>query len=94
MHTKDLAYPLLATALLLLIPLVGNSFVEGWDWDQADFIIMGGLIFGFSFAYLLLSKLANTTASRVAIGGAMLFVFLLIWAELAVGVFGTPWAGS
>lgn len=94
MHTKDIAYPLLGTALLLLIPLAGNSLIEGWDWDQTDFLIMGVLIFGFGLAYMLLSKLAATAFSRLMIGGALLFVFLLIWAELAVGIFGTPWAGS
>jgi hypothetical protein len=31
---------------------------------------------------------------RIAICITILVVFLLIWAELAVGIFGTPFAGS
>jgi len=31
---------------------------------------------------------------RILIIGAIVVLFLLIWAELAVGIFGTPFAGS
>lgn len=32
--------------------------------------------------------------NRLALIAIILIVFLLIWAELAVGIFGTPFAGS
>jgi hypothetical protein len=31
---------------------------------------------------------------RILIIGLILILFLLVWAELAVGIFGTPFAGS
>jgi len=31
---------------------------------------------------------------RIIIGIVIAAVLLLIWIELAVGIFGTPWAGS
>ena len=31
---------------------------------------------------------------RIILCLAILFVLLLVWAELAVGIFGTPFAGS
>jgi len=34
------------------------------------------------------------TRRTVLIVGAIVAVLFLVWAELAVGVFGTPWAGS
>lgn len=32
--------------------------------------------------------------NSILIYGAVVIAFLLIWAELAVGIFGTPFAGS
>ena len=31
---------------------------------------------------------------RLAVLAAVVLAFALVWVELAVGVFGTPWAGS
>ena len=42
---------------------------------------------------LVLRKVTKTK-HRIALSMAIVLIFLLIWAELAVGVFGTPFAGS
>ena len=34
------------------------------------------------------------TKQRILIVGVVLLAFFLVWAELAVGIFGTPFAGS
>ena len=36
----------------------------------------------------------KSTKHRILIGGVLLLTLLLIWAELAVGLFGTRFAGS
>jgi hypothetical protein len=79
----------IATAIILLIPLLGR-----WDWTAGDFVIMGVLLFGAGLIYELVTRSITKTKHRVAVGLAILFVFLLIWAELAVGIFGSPIAGS
>lgn len=88
MKTKSIIRIALATACILLIPLLGQ-----WPWTLSDFIIMGSLIFGTGLAYELIAKKV-AKKHRVAAAAALLVVFLLIWAELAVGLFGTPFAGS
>lgn len=78
----------IGTAAILLIPLLGR-----WPWTLSDFIIMGILIFGTGLAYELIVKKVGKK-HRVVIALVLLATFLLIWAELAVGLFGTPFAGS
>jgi ABC-type dipeptide/oligopeptide/nickel transport system permease component len=78
----------LGTAVILLIPLMAR-----WPWTLGDFVIMGVLISGTGLAYKLLTKTANKNY-RLTVGIVLLMVFLLVWAELAVGIFGTPFAGS
>lgn len=35
----------LIVATLLVIPLLGNQFVEGWNWSPSDFVVMGAIVF-------------------------------------------------
>lgn len=78
----------LGTAALLMIPLLLR-----WPWTLSDFVIMGVLIFGTGLTYeLITSKLGKK--HRVIVAIALLIAFLLVWAELAVGLFGTPFAGN
>jgi hypothetical protein len=86
---KHIGYAALVTIALLLIPLIGN-----WPWTLSDFVIMGILIFGTRIVISLVVRFAKTTKARVIISGIVIFLFLLTWAELAVGIFGTPFAGN
>ncbi len=84
----------LATAFILVLVSLVNQFSEEVDWRAGDFIVMGVLLFSSGLAHELLAKKLSTTAYRVAVAVAIGIVFPLIWAELAVGIFGTPFAGS
>ncbi|BDB54301.1 hypothetical protein GENT5_06060 [Flavobacterium ammoniigenes] len=80
--------------LLLLIPLIGMLFSNEVNWSFFDFIIMGILILVMSFGIKLVLKTTPKRMYRILIIGIILILFLLVWAELAVGVFETPFAGS
>lgn len=80
--------------LLLLIPLIGILFSNEVNWSFFDFIIMGILILVMSFGIKLVLKTTPKRMYRILIIGIILILFLLVWAELAVGVFETPFAGS
>ena len=79
---------------LLLIPLFGNIFSNQVNWSLFDFIIMGLLLgmLGIIIHYIL-EKVRDKTFRIVPII-FVLIIFLMIWAELAVGGFGSPIAGS
>jgi hypothetical protein len=79
---------------LLLIPLVAMQFNTGVDWDETDFIVAGVLLLGTGLLIELVLRKVKKTSYRIIVCGAILLVLFLIWAELAVGVFGTPFAGS
>ena len=94
MKNTRLTFILGTILVLLLIPLVAMQFSDEVDWDLFDFTIMGILLLitGLSIEFVLRSF--RRIQERVLISGAILFVFFLVWAELAVGIFGSPWAGS
>ena len=73
-------------SLLLCIPLIGNIFVDGFSWSFFDFIIMGSLILLFSSGINLVLLRQKSIQYRVTVIGVLVLIFLIIWAELAVGI--------
>lgn len=94
MKNKRLMIIMSSVAILLTIPLIAMQFTNEVDWDISDFIIMGILLTGTGLLCELVLRNAKSLTHRLMICGVILFLFFLVWAELAVGVFGTPFAGS
>lgn len=86
---KFTLYPAIATAGLLLIPLIAMQFSDEVVWTLSDFIFAGVLIFGTGFTYKLISGRSENTAFRVAFAFALSTGFFLIWSNLAVGLIGS-----
>ena len=78
----------------LVLTLLGSGIDgDGWHWTLSDFIIMGTLMFIIGLA-LDFTVRKVTKKYRVIACIIIVIIFLLIWAELAVGIFGSPFAGS
>lgn len=94
MKYKRLNIILITIALLLLIPLIAMQFTDEVNWSVFDFVIAGTLLFGTGVLCELALRKIKSFKYRLAILTCILLVLLAIWAELAVGIFGTPFAGS
>lgn len=79
---------------LLAIPFTAMQFSSEVNWSFFDFLVVGGLLLVLGFAIDLAIRKTKTINKRYLAITAIVVLFLLIWAELAVGVFGTPLAGS
>jgi hypothetical protein len=89
MKKKDWLIVVLAPFPVLLIALMGNMFVEGWNWNPGSFVFAWVVIAGATLVYKLLatSKAANLTY-RLAAGLAVLAGFLVFWMTAAVQIIG------
>lgn len=85
---------MLFVVFLLLIPLIAMQFTDEVDWGLADFIIMGILLVGTGLICELIMRKVKKMDYRIGIILLLLVGLFLIWAELSVGIFGTPFAGS
>lgn len=94
MNNKKLLTILTAIAVLLLIPFVAMQFTNDVDWKILDFVIMGLLLLGTGLLCEFVVRKVRSVKTRIILCGAGLLVFFLVWAELAVGILGTPFAGS
>lgn len=84
----------LTLAILLLIPLIATQFTDEVNWSVADFVVAGALLLGTGVLCELVMRKIKKLKHRIIIIAGILTALLLIWLELAVGIFGTPFAGS
>lgn len=84
----------IGVAAILLIPFASMQLsLGGFDWNAFDFIVAGVLLAGSGLVLdVLLTSKKNS--QQLVIGLAILGFIALVWIELAVGLFGTPFAGS
>ncbi len=94
MKNKRLIIILAVTGILLLIPFTAMQFTDEVAWSGFDFLVMGVLLIGTGLLCELVLRKVTKTNHRILLCMAVVGVFLLVWAELAVGIFGTPFAGS
>lgn len=94
MKNKRLIILLTTAAGLLSIPFIAMQFTSEVNWKGSDFMLMGTLLTGMVFLVELVLRKVKGIRNRIVICGSILLIFLLIWAELAVGIFNTPFAGS
>jgi hypothetical protein len=62
------------------------------NWDETDFIVAGAIVAITVTLLLLAGRLSGR--NRWLAMAAIIVVVLVVWAELAVGIFGTPFAGN
>jgi hypothetical protein len=93
MKTDTTAYRsarvVLATALILTLPLLAMQFTDQVAWSLADFVVAGALLAGTGLTYVLATRKAGNLAYRAAVGVALAAALLLVWINLAVGIIGT-----
>lgn len=79
---------------LLLVPLVASLVTDEVAWSLADYAVMGALLTATALGAEWLTRRVAERAARLLGLAGLAVAFLLAWAELAVGIFGSPLAGS
>jgi dipeptide/tripeptide permease len=85
---------LISSTVILTIPILGKLYTDDFQWALPDFIIGAMLLYGTSFMIDVIMRKVQKKSHRIALSGLILLVLLCIWAELAVGLIGTPFAGN
>lgn len=85
---------LIGSGALLLVPFIGSQFSQEVQWSGFDYMVAAILLGGTSFVLDFVLAKAKNKQTRWAWGILVLLALVLVWAELAVGVFGSPLAGS
>ena len=91
---KTILILLSIVTLLLLIPFISMLFTNEVNWSVMDFVMAGMLLFGTSLVIEFVLRKVKSTKHRILLSGIILLLLFLLWAELAVGIFGSSIAGN
>ncbi|MEZ4937415.1 MAG: hypothetical protein R2799_07460 [Crocinitomicaceae bacterium] len=91
---KRLAYIIITVTVVLLIPAVAMQFSNEVNWTTKDFIMAGIVLYGFGFVFEIAARKINDNKQKIIFYGILLAILVLLYAEFAVGIFGTPLAGD
>ena len=94
LKNKRLLAIISAVVLLLLIPLTAMQFTNEVNWSFGDFIVAALLLLGTGLAIEFVLRKVRNKQNRYALLFFILAFLFVVWVELAVGIFGTPLAGS
>ena len=94
MKSKTIFYVLGITLCLLAIPAIGMCFSSDIHWGVLDFLVMGALFFITGLVVSVAWKKVTQKKLRLLVVLLIVILFLIVWAELAVGIFDSPFAGS
>lgn len=93
-QNKRLITILISSAALLLIPLIAMKLTNEVNWKTSDFAVAGILLAGTGLALEFILRKTKTRCNRTILVISLILILLLIWAELAVGIFGTAIGGT
>ena len=85
---RQMWYVALATAAILMLPMMGMLLSDEMNWDVFDFLIMGGLLLGVGFTFVLILRLSDSLAYRAAVALALGTGLLLMFVNFGVGIIG------
>ena len=72
---------------ILLLPALAMLVTDQVNWGAEDFAAAALLLGSAGLAFEATVRVVQGTATRVGIGLALLAALLVVWAELAVGLF-------
>ena len=72
---------------LLLIPFIAMQFTDEVNWGIGDFFIMGIMLSTTGISIQFVFNKIDSQPKRIILISIIIVFFLLIWAELAVGIF-------
>lgn len=87
MKNKRLFIILFSLLALLLIPFIVIQFTDEVNWSGFDFLVMGALLLMVGLTIEFILRKVTKINSRLALVVTVVILFLLVWAELAVGIF-------
>jgi hypothetical protein len=80
--------------LLLLIPALGMLVSSEVNWSPFDFLVAAVLLYGTVFLIDFVLRKIESRKKRFLLVAICLILVIALWIELAVGLFGSPIAGS
>ncbi len=85
MQKKQVIKILIWSTVALIIPVIGQLFVDGWNWTWHDFLFAWVFFNVLGLTYTFVTNKITRPGYRIAAGVIVVAVFAFIWGMLATG---------
>ncbi|WP_412984210.1 hypothetical protein [Pontimicrobium sp. IMCC45349] len=79
---------------ILMIPFIASQISESVNWTLMDYVIAGGILLVTALIINFVFNKIKNLKYRTVIIILLFLLLLLLWAEMGVGIFGSPIAGN
>lgn len=76
---------LVKSTVALLIPVLGQMFVNGWNWGLGDFVFAWVFFNLLGITYTFVQNRINNRAWKILVGLIVIGIFAFVWIRLATG---------
>jgi len=73
------------STLALIVPILGQLFINGWNWDWHDYLLAWVFFNILGFVFVFVTNKVTHRTWRVAAGALIILVFAAVWVMLATG---------
>jgi hypothetical protein len=85
MEKKQFITIAIRSTIVLIIPILGQLFVRGWNWGLSDFIFAWVFFNVLGITYTFVTNKIDHRAGKVAAGIVIIALFAFVWIKLATG---------
>ena len=73
------------STVALIIPIIGQVFVDGWNWGRGDFVFAWVFFNLLGFTYTFVTNKITHRKGKIVSGIIVIAIFVFIWVMLATG---------
>lgn len=85
MQKKQVRRVVVRSSIALIIPILGQLFVDGWNWGVGDFVFAWVFFNILGLAVTFAQNKIQSRAGKIIAGVVIALVFAAIWIILATG---------
>jgi len=85
MQKKQLITIVTWSTIALIVPTLGQLFVDGWNWGPGDFLFAWVFFNLLGITYTFVTNTITHRTGKIAAGVFVVVLFACVWAILATG---------
>ncbi|SHG49916.1 hypothetical protein [Winogradskyella jejuensis] len=91
---KRVSLYIVGILVILTIPFLAMQFTNEVNWQLNDFVIAGLLLSATALSIEIVKHFLKNKTHKTILIAIIIIGLVLLWIEMAVGIFGSPIAGS
>ncbi len=85
MEKKQFIRILIWSTVALIVPVLGQLFVDGWNWGPGDFLFAWVFFNLLGLSYTFVTNKITHRGIRITAGVFVVALFVFVWVTLATG---------